>query len=177
MALAAHPPDGGRLHSTPLILLDRLLAWAMHWSLVVLMSVMTAVVFAQVVLRYGFNGSIDWADEVSRLSFVWTVFLAIPLAIREQLHIGMEILVIRLPQAWRAPLARLCDLLGAGLMGLLCWHAVILARDQWDEKMATVSASAAWFVVAVAVGSALSVFELLRLAVLGLRPEGRLVVE
>ncbi len=150
---------------------------SMHWALVFLMFVMTAVVFAQVVLRYGFNGSIDWADEVSRLAFVWTVFLAIPLAIREQLHIGMEILVVRLPQSFRAPLARFCDTVGAALMALLCWHSVLLAYDQWDEKMATVSASAAWFVVAVAVGAALSVLELARLALLGLPAEGRLVIE
>lgn len=157
--------------------LDHALALAMRWALVVLMFVMTAVVFGQVVLRYGFNSSIDWSDEVSRLAFVWTVFLAIPLAIREQLHIGMEILVLKLPQAYRAPLARFTDTLAAGLMALLCWQSVLLAFDQWDESLATVPASAAWFVVAVAVGAALSVYELLRLALLGLPAEGKLVIE
>jgi TRAP-type C4-dicarboxylate transport system permease small subunit len=41
---------------------------------------MVAVVSAQVALRYGFNRSIDWADEVGRLAFVWAIFLAIPWA-------------------------------------------------------------------------------------------------
>jgi TRAP-type transport system small permease protein len=157
--------------------LDRAFARTVFWALVGLMAVMCTVVFAQVVLRYVFNSSIDWADEVSRLAFVWTVFLAIPLAIREQLHIGMEILVVRLPQAVRKPLARFTDAVGAGLMALLCWQSILLAHDQWDEKLATVSASAAWFVAAIAVGSALSVIELIRLSILGLAPEGRVVIE
>jgi TRAP-type C4-dicarboxylate transport system permease small subunit len=62
-------------------------------------------------------------------------------------------------------------------MALLCWQSVLLAHDQWDEKLATVPASAAWFVVAIAVGSALSVIELIRLSILGLAAEGRVVIE
>jgi len=74
---------GIRWSGTPVGMLDRAFARSVFWALVALMAVMCTVVFAQVVLRYVFNSSIDWADEVSRLAFVWTVFLAIPLAIRD----------------------------------------------------------------------------------------------
>ena len=50
-------------------------------------TVMVAVVSAQVFLRYGFNRSIDWADEIGRLAFVWSIFLAIPLGVRNGAHI------------------------------------------------------------------------------------------
>ena len=46
-------------------------------------AVMVSVVAAQVALRYGLNRSIDWADEVGRLAFVWSIFLAIPLGVRQ----------------------------------------------------------------------------------------------
>ena len=37
------------------------------------------------------NSSIGWADEMSRLTFVWSIFLGIPLGIRAGAHIGMEL--------------------------------------------------------------------------------------
>ena len=51
---------------------------------------MVLVVSAQVVIRYVFNDSLDWADEVSRIAFVWTIFLAIPLGIRDGTHVFPE---------------------------------------------------------------------------------------
>ena len=56
-------------------------------------AVMVGVVSAQVALRYGFNESIDWADEVGRLAFVWAIFLASPLGVRDGAHIGIDLLV------------------------------------------------------------------------------------
>jgi TRAP-type transport system small permease protein len=161
----------------PLRHADALLVQAMRWFLVATMALMTVIVFGQVVLRYGFNSAIDWADEASRLSFVWCVFIAIPLAVRERLHLGMEILVERLPLAWRPSLARVMDAVAAGMMILVCWQSLVLAHDQWDEKMATMNASAAWFVVAVAVGCGLSAYELLRLLVRGQEPVAKVVME
>lgn len=125
-----------------------------NWALIGLMAVMIGVVSVQVVLRYAFNSSIGWADEISRLAFVWSVFLAIPVCAREGLHVGMELLTVRLPELVQSGLARLMALASSGLMVLVCWQAVVIARDQWDETMASVPISSAWFVVAVAVGVA-----------------------
>ena len=48
------------------------------------------LVSVQVLLRYAFKNSIGWADEVSRLLFVSSIFLAIPLGMKEGAHIGIE---------------------------------------------------------------------------------------
>ncbi len=122
-------------------------------GLIGLMVVMIGVVSIQVVLRYVFNGSIGWADEISRLAFVWSVFLAIPICAREGLHVGVELLTSRLPQPAQDALVRLMALISAVLMVLVCYQAAIIARDQWDETMASVPISSAWFVVAVALGA------------------------
>src|SRR6187200_3297770 len=64
---------------------------ALTGVLLAAVAVMVAVVSAQVALRYGFNRSIDWADEVGRLAFVWAIFLAIPLGVRDGAHIGIDL--------------------------------------------------------------------------------------
>jgi len=122
------------------------------WAIVVMIGVMVVVVSLQVLLRYAINNSLGFADELSRLTFVWSMFLAIPLGIRVGAHIGMELLTARFPPAVQDVLARAMAAIAAAMMGLVAWQSAVVAFDQWDELMASMNASAAWFIVAVAVG-------------------------
>lgn len=124
---------------------------AVGWSLVGMITVMVAVVSAQVALRYLFNSSIDWADELSRLCFVWSIFLAIPLGLKFGAHIGIEMVSARLPMRIRRGVARGVAALGACLLLLVAWESAVMAWDQWDELMASLPASAAWFLVPLAI--------------------------
>jgi len=120
-------------------------------SLVGLVVVMVSVVAAQVVLRYVFNSSIDWADELSRLCFVWSIFLAIPLGFKSGSHIGIQMLASRLPQPLRTVVARAMAATGACVLLLVAWESAVIAWEQWDELLSSMPASAAWFVVPLTV--------------------------
>lgn len=143
---------------------------AAGWTIVVLMSAMVIVVAVQVFLRYAANSSLGWADELSRLTFVWSIFLAIPLGIRAGVHIGMEIVTARLTRRAQDVLARTMAAVAAALMVLVAWQSAVVAFDQWDEKMASMEASAAWFIVAVALGSAHSALHLVLIVLHGKPP-------
>lgn len=155
--------DTARLPGRVLLALDR----AVMLALLVAVAVMVGVVSAQVALRYGFNQSIDWADEVSRLAFVWSMFLAIPLGVRQGAHIGIDIVVNRMPPPVQKGLRRAAALLSAAMMSAVAWAAVGVAREQWDELMSTLDWSVGWFIVPVGVGALLSALHLLRIAIEG----------
>ncbi len=56
-------------------------------------SIMTCVVFLlfiNVTLRYVFNYAIPWAEEVTRYTLLWTVFVGAGVISREGSHISME---------------------------------------------------------------------------------------
>ena len=131
------------------------------------LAAMVTVVSAQVALRYGFNRSIDWADEVGRLAFVWSIFLAIPLGVRDGAHIGIDLLVDKLPPLGQSLLRRAGAAAAAAMMLAVCWGAVRTCREQWDELMSTVDISVAWFIVPVAVGALFSALHLLRIVIAG----------
>jgi TRAP-type C4-dicarboxylate transport system permease small subunit len=78
---------------------------ASRWLVIVCSALMILIVSVQVLLRYAFNTSIDWSDEVSRLLFVWCMFLAIPLGLREGSHVGIELhcLLHLIALLWRDP--------------------------------------------------------------------------
>ena len=133
-------------------------------------AVMVAVVSSQVALRYGLNRSLDWADELGRLAFVWAIFLAIPLGVREGSHIGIDLMVDKLPKALQGPLRRAGAAVGAVMMLAIAWAALGVAREQWDELMSTVDLSVAWFILPVGIGALLSALHLLRVVIAGPPP-------
>jgi TRAP-type C4-dicarboxylate transport system permease small subunit len=135
--------------------------------IVIVMAAMVAIVAAQVFLRYLLNDSIGWADEVSRLTFVWLIFLAIPLGIKAGVRIGIELLTSRLPASLQDALARSVAAVAAGLMLLVCYESVVISWQQWDELMISVDLSAALFYLAVAAGSAHSALHLIWIVLSG----------
>ena len=126
-------------------------------------AAMILIVTLQVVLRYGFNSSIDWSEEISRLLFVWCMFLAIPLGIREGAHVGIELLVAHIAPAARARLAKACALGGAAMMVVVFWQAVSVAALTWDEMMQSLNLSTNWFMVPVAIAAAHSFLHFIQL--------------
>lgn len=155
--------DTGTWPGRLLDVLDR----AVTALLLVAVAVMVSIVSAQVALRYGFNKSIDWADEISRLAFVWSIFLAIPLGVRQGAHIGIDVVVLKFPPGLQRLLRRAAAATSAAMMGLIAWASWGVAREQWDEMMSTLDASVGWFIVPVGVGALLSMLHLLRITVQG----------
>lgn len=147
------------VYSTVLDAVDRLA----RWTIVFASAGMIGIVTLQVLLRYGFNTSIDWSEEVSRLLFVWAMFLAIPLGIREGAHVGLALLTAHIAPGLRSALAKGCAVAGAAIMGVVFWQAVKVAALTWDEMMQSLNASTNWFMVPVAVAAAHGFFHFIQL--------------
>lgn len=91
--------------------------------------VMIAMVFGNVVLRYGFDSGIIVSEEVSRMIFVWLTFGGAFLVAREGGHLGMAALVLALGRRgrWLCRLATEClSLLCMGLLVSGCWTQALL---------------------------------------------------
>jgi TRAP-type C4-dicarboxylate transport system permease small subunit len=92
----------------------RILPRAEHlveWLMALALAVMVVLVFGNVVLRYVFHSGIAWAEEVSRLMFVWLIFLGAILALRHHAHLGVELVQAKLPPAARRACAFVSHLL------------------------------------------------------------------
>ena len=63
------------------------------------LAVMVVLVFGNVVLRYGFNSGITVSEEVSRWLFIWVTFLGAVVALKEHGHLGVDMVVQKLPPA------------------------------------------------------------------------------
>lgn len=154
---------------------DILLSWvdgAARLVLLACMSVMIAVVASQVFMRYVLNSSIDWADEVSRLAFVWAIFLAIPLGIREGAHVGIDLLTSRLPRGLARQIGRVMLALACILMCVVVYESTIVAAQTWSERLGAINISSSYFFVAVIIGSAHAALHLVHLVLHPLEEHG-----
>ena len=68
-----------------------------EFLIALMLTLMVILVFGNVVLRYGFNSGIAVSEEVSRWLFIWITFLGAVVALRERAHLGVDMVVSRLP--------------------------------------------------------------------------------
>jgi TRAP-type C4-dicarboxylate transport system permease small subunit len=99
-------------------------------ALAVCLGVMATAVFVNVVLRYGFNSGIAASEEVSRLLFVWMVFIGATAAYPAGEHMAFTGLVGLLKD--RPALFAAATLMIRLLVLLSC---VLLAWGAWRQVM------------------------------------------
>jgi gluconokinase len=101
----------------------------LHAAMAACLALMALLVFVNVVLRYGFGSGIAASEELSRLLFVWMVFLGATAAYPAGEHMAFTSLAARLRQrpaalaVWTA-LIRLLVLLAAAMVAWGAWQQV-----------------------------------------------------
>lgn len=98
------------------------------------LGVMALAVFVNVVLRYGFGSGINASEELSRLLFVWMVFIGATAAYPLGEHMAFTSLLLplrRKPAALRVitALIRVAVIVAATLVGWGAWQQVIVGLD------------------------------------------------
>lgn len=99
-----------------------------HWLMAAALGVMAVAVFVNVVLRYGFGSGIAASEELSRLLFVWMVFLGAAAAYPAGEHMAFTSLIGVLQTRPRAMVV------ATVMIRLLVIAAcILLARGAWQQ--------------------------------------------
>lgn len=109
------------------------------------LAVMVALVFGNVVMRYAFNSGFTVSEELSRWLFVWLTFLGAVIAMRDNAHLGTDMLVGRLGATGK----KIC--MGLSLVAMLycLWLIFQGTYDQFmvnkDSESPVMEVSMGWF--------------------------------
>lgn len=95
---------------------------------------MVALVFGNVVMRYGFDSGVIQAEEVSRVIFVWLTFGGAFLVARQGGHLGMTSVVAALsPRGQKTCrfVSEIFSLFCVGLVILGAWRQIVINIDNY----------------------------------------------
>ena len=96
--------------------------------------VMVVLVFGNVVMRYAFNSGFTVSEELSRWLFVWLTFLGAVVALRDNAHLGTDMMVGKLGPMGK----RIC--MGLSLLAMIfcLW---LLFKGSYDQFLVNVEAT------------------------------------
>lgn len=95
---------------------------------VALMSVMTVIIFIQVVMRYIFQNSLTWSEELARYCFIWLIYLGISYGCKIMKHIKIDAALKMFPQKTKpyvVILGELCVLAFSVYIVITGWNLTV----------------------------------------------------
>ncbi len=113
-----------------------MLTMIMRIMVCILLFVMVATVFCNILGRYIFSSSLNWADEVSRAAFVWVTFIAIVSSMWERAHVGMGNVIARIYPAagkWADAIAAILEIIFSLYLVVGGWQLAELTTVQLTE--------------------------------------------
>ena len=58
----------------------------------VALSLMSLIIALQVLMRYGFQASLSWSEEVARYLFIWLIYVGISYGVKRSAHVSVTAL-------------------------------------------------------------------------------------
>jgi len=134
---------------------EKYLMAANRGVMIALLATMAVIIFANVVLRYSTNQSIEWAEEVARYLMVWLTFLGAGPVLRYGGHIAVENFQDSLPIAWARAVRVVIALMLTGFFGFIVWYGVIYVDRVQFQMTPTTQISMSWVYASMPVGGVL----------------------
>ena len=78
--------------------MDNMVTRIEEWSLFVMVMVALLSLFANVVLRYGFNYTLAWSEELVRIVIIYSTFVGASVAVKQRAMIRIDAIVQIFPK-------------------------------------------------------------------------------
>jgi TRAP-type transport system small permease protein len=100
--------------------------------LVVIMTALVAIVFAEVIWRYFLRSSISWSEEAARFLMLWVAFVGGVLAYVHDEHLGLDIVIQLAPAKVGRVLLVVANLLAMVAIALIAIGGYVVVMQNLD---------------------------------------------
>lgn len=117
--------------------LDKILTFFEDWTLFITVMVALLAMFCNVVLRYGFNYSLAWSEELVREVIIYTTFIGCSAAIKNRSMIRIDASVQLFPKL-KVPLTYFSHLSVMIFSSLMIYYGWMMAVLQYKTHQKTI---------------------------------------
>jgi TRAP-type C4-dicarboxylate transport system permease small subunit len=121
------------------------------------LMVIVACVLIQVFGRYVLNDTPTWAEALALVLVLWVTMFGAAVGVRDAGHIGMESLLVLVPEPVRLKLEIVIHVLSASFGAMMAWQGSILAESVMGYKIPTLGIPEGFNHLPVAIAGALIV--------------------
>ena len=127
-----------------------------EYFLVYSLILMVILVFIQVIMRYIFNNSLSWSEELVRYIFIWQIWLGASVGAKNNDHIRIEIFSNKLKQKPREALEILINGMIFVFYIFLIWQGIMYLKTVISTSMTSTGLQIPLWIVYISlpVGSA-----------------------
>ena len=108
---------------------DKVLTFFEDWTLFITVLIALVSLFVNVVLRYGFNYSLAWSEELVREVIIYTTFIGCSAAVKNRSMIKIDALVQMAP-GLKAPLSYFSNFVTLIFAGMMMYYGWLMAALQ-----------------------------------------------
>jgi TRAP-type transport system small permease protein len=119
------------------------------------LMLLIAAVLYQVIGRYVLNDTPTWAESGAVLLVLYVTMLGMAVGVRDAGHIGLESLLVLVPEAVRLKMELLIHALVLIFGMVMAYNCAVLAQSVWDYKIPTLGLSEAFKYAPPAIAGAL----------------------
>jgi TRAP-type C4-dicarboxylate transport system permease small subunit len=121
--------------------------------------------------RYVLNRSPSWTEPGSVMLMSWFIFLGAAVGVRENYHLGFDVLLYVLPRGGKKWLRMISDLVVFAFGIGMIWYGGQLVALTWDSVLPSLGISGGWDYLPIVAGGVLVVLFTLERIVLRLAGE------
>ena len=129
--------------------------------IVAMFAAMVAAIFLQIIMRFVFNNSLSWSEELGKFIFVWISWLGISIGERRREHIRITLIVDKLSVKWQKIFEIIANILLLGILFVTLYYAVILVKSQSHVHYAGIKISTSWGYLSLVLGCAFMALRLI----------------
>lgn len=118
-------------------ILDRILSFVEDWTLFMAVMIALIALFANVVLRYGFNYTLAWSEELVREVIIYTTLIGCSAAIKQRKMIKIDASVQLLPKL-KVPLNFFSNLVTMIFAFMMIYYGWLMAALQYRTHQKTI---------------------------------------
>mgnify|MGYP004445407095 FL=1 len=137
--------------------------------LVAMFALMVVIIFIQVIMRYVFQNSLYWSEELGKFLFIWISWLGISFGEKRGEHIKITLIVDKFSNKAQYIANIISEIIVIAICAVTVYYGITMVILQTTTNYAGIKISVDWGYLAVVVGCAIMMLRCIGMIVLSVK--------